>query len=58
MAELFSLGLNQLLWYFAGLEELKCYHNDDGIPDFEDADKACTIWRRFAKYFTINLKKN
>ncbi|XP_065212607.1 transient receptor potential protein-like [Planococcus citri] len=47
----FGCGLNQLLWYFAGLEEAKCYHNNDGIPDFEDADKACTIWRRFANLF-------
>lgn len=42
--------MNQLLWYYAGLEEMKCYHDGNDEPDFEEADKACTIWRRFAKY--------
>lgn len=46
----FGCGLNQLLWYYADLEKKKCYHffNTD-IPDFDNNEKACGIWRRFAK---------
>lgn len=46
----FKLGLNQLLWYYADLEKKKCYHlpNMD-MPDFDNNEKACGIWRRFAK---------
>lgn len=46
----FKLGLNQLLWYYADLEKQKCYHlpNMD-MPDFDNNEKACGIWRRFAK---------
>ncbi|XP_065223163.1 transient receptor potential protein-like [Planococcus citri] len=47
----FGCGMNQLLWYFAGLESDKCYHIDGLTPDFEHEDKACTIWRRFANLF-------
>lgn len=43
-------GLNQLLWYYADLEKQKCYHLHHDIPDFDNNEKACGIWRRFAKY--------
>lgn len=52
--------MNQLLWYFASLESDKCYHLDGQTPDFEHNDKACTIWRRFAKYvfsFSLNYRQ-
>lgn len=42
-------GLNQLLWYYSELEKNKCYHTPDGLPDFDNNDKACEIWRRYAK---------
>lgn len=42
-------GMNQLLWYYADLEKRKCYHRPDGLADFDNEDKACSIWRRFAK---------
>lgn len=45
----FGCGLNQLLWYYADLEKKKCYHFHADIPDFDNAEKACGIWRRFAK---------
>jgi transient receptor potential cation channel subfamily C member 4 len=45
----FGCGMNQLLWYYAELEMQKCYHLPNGLPDFDDQEKACTIWRRFAK---------
>lgn len=45
----FGCGLNQLLWYYADLEKDKCYHLPNGLPDFENNEKACAIWRRFAK---------
>ncbi|XP_030748042.1 transient receptor potential protein isoform X2 [Sitophilus oryzae] len=47
----FGCGLNQLLWYYAELEKNKCYHFQNGLPDFENNDKACTIWRRYANLF-------
>ncbi|KAG5869514.1 hypothetical protein JTB14_035111 [Gonioctena quinquepunctata] len=47
----FGCGLNQLLWYYAELEKQKCYHLPSGLPDFEGADKACSIWRRYANLF-------
>ncbi|XP_045478716.1 transient receptor potential protein [Harmonia axyridis] len=47
----FGCGLNQLLWYYAELEKDKCYHLPNGLPDFENQDKACTIWRRYANLF-------
>ncbi|KAK9870187.1 hypothetical protein WA026_006274 [Henosepilachna vigintioctopunctata] len=47
----FGCGLNQLLWYYAELEKDKCYHLPSGLPDFENNDKACTIWRRYANLF-------
>jgi transient receptor potential cation channel subfamily C len=45
----FGCGLNQLMWYYADLEKDKCYHLPSGLPDFENNEKACAIWRRFAK---------
>lgn len=42
-------GMNQLLWYYADLEKQKCYHLPSGLPDFDNNEKACSIWRRFAK---------
>lgn len=45
----FGCGLNQLLWYYAELEKNKCYHTPDGLPDFDMNEKACAIWRRYAK---------
>ncbi|XP_065082412.1 transient receptor potential protein-like [Ochlerotatus camptorhynchus] len=47
----FGCGLNQLLWYYAVLEKNKCYHLPSGLPDFENNEKACGIWRRFANLF-------
>ncbi|KAF7285045.1 hypothetical protein GWI33_012350 [Rhynchophorus ferrugineus] len=47
----FGCGLNQLLWYYAELEKNKCYHLHNGLPDFDNNDKACTIWRRYANLF-------
>ncbi|XP_055637159.1 transient receptor potential protein [Toxorhynchites rutilus septentrionalis] len=47
----FGCGLNQLLWYYAVLEKNKCYHLPSGLPDFDNNEKACTIWRRFANLF-------
>ena len=41
--------MNQLLWYYAELEMKKCYHLHPDLPDFDNNEKACTIWRRFAK---------
>lgn len=46
----FRAGLNQLLWYYADLESKKCYHNNSDVPDFDTEDKACSTWRRFAKF--------
>lgn len=43
-------GLNQLMWYYAELEKNKCYHSANGVPDFDNQERACTIWRRYAKY--------
>lgn len=45
----FGCGLNQLLWYYADLEKHKCYHIHPDVPDFDNQEKACGIWRRFAK---------
>nr|XP_023013242.1 transient receptor potential protein-like [Leptinotarsa decemlineata] len=47
----FGCGMNQLLWYYAELEKKKCFHLPNGLPDFEGADKACAIWRRYANLF-------
>uniref|UniRef100_A0A1A9WYZ7 Transient receptor ion channel domain-containing protein n=1 Tax=Glossina brevipalpis TaxID=37001 RepID=A0A1A9WYZ7_9MUSC len=47
----FGCGLNQLLWYYAELEKNKCYHLHPDVPDFDDQEKACTIWRRFSSLF-------
>ncbi|PNF21582.1 hypothetical protein B7P43_G12722 [Cryptotermes secundus] len=47
----FGCGMNQLLWYYADLEKRKCYHRPDGLADFDNEDKACSIWRRFANLF-------
>jgi Ion transport protein len=45
----FGCGMNQLLWYYADLEQAKCYHMDGVTADFDTQEKACTIWRRFSK---------
>ncbi|XP_041969078.1 transient receptor potential protein isoform X2 [Aricia agestis] len=47
----FGCGLNQLMWYYAELEQRKCYHLPNGLPDFDNQERACTIWRRFANLF-------
>nr|CAB02410.1 Trp protein [Calliphora vicina] len=47
----FGCGLNQLLWYYAELEKNKCYHLHPDVADFDDQEKACTIWRRFSNLF-------
>uniref|UniRef100_A0A1I8NT53 Transient receptor ion channel domain-containing protein n=1 Tax=Stomoxys calcitrans TaxID=35570 RepID=A0A1I8NT53_STOCA len=47
----FGCGLNQLLWYYAELEQRKCYHLHPDVADFDDQEKACTIWRRFSNLF-------
>lgn len=39
------------MWYYAELEKNKCYHLPSGLPDFDNNEKACGIWRRYAKYF-------
>lgn len=51
-------GLNQLLWYYADMEKNKCYHLPSGLPDFDNNDKACTIWRRYAKYVKQYIDNN
>lgn len=45
----FACGLNQLLWYFANLENQKCYSLPGGIADWDKEGDACMKWRRFAK---------
>ncbi|KAM3966006.1 transient receptor potential [Aphomia sociella] len=47
----FGCGLNQLMWYYAELEKNKCYHSPNGMPDFDNQERACTIWRRYANLF-------
>ncbi|EFN73452.1 Transient receptor potential protein [Camponotus floridanus] len=47
----FGCGMNQLMWYYADLEKRKCYHMSDEVPDFDNQEKACSIWRRFANLF-------
>ncbi|XP_044594213.1 transient receptor potential protein [Cotesia glomerata] len=47
----FGCGMNQLMWYYADLEKAKCYHRNPDIPDFDNEEKACSIWRRFANLF-------
>ncbi|XP_011500907.1 PREDICTED: transient receptor potential protein [Ceratosolen solmsi marchali] len=47
----FGCGMNQLLWYYADLEKNKCYHSPNGLPDFDNNEKACSTWRRFANLF-------
>ncbi|XP_014488485.1 PREDICTED: transient receptor potential protein-like isoform X2 [Dinoponera quadriceps] len=47
----FGCGMNQLMWYYADLEKMKCYHMSDELPDFDNQEKACSIWRRFANLF-------
>ncbi|CAL7952124.1 unnamed protein product [Xylocopa violacea] len=49
----FGCGMNQLMWYYADLEKQKCYHMKDfpDLPDFDNEEKACSIWRRFANLF-------
>ncbi|XP_026669371.1 transient receptor potential protein isoform X2 [Ceratina calcarata] len=49
----FGCGMNQLMWYYADLEKQKCYHMKEfpDYPDFDNQEKACSIWRRFANLF-------
>ncbi|KYN44525.1 Transient receptor potential protein [Trachymyrmex septentrionalis] len=47
----FGCGMNQLMWYYADLEKKKCYHISDELPDFDNQEKACSIWRRFTNLF-------
>ncbi|KAK0091387.1 hypothetical protein PV326_003301 [Microctonus aethiopoides] len=47
----FGCGMNQLMWYYADLEKAKCYHQFIDLPDFDNQEKACSIWRRFANLF-------
>ncbi|XP_044730932.1 transient receptor potential protein [Chrysoperla carnea] len=47
----FGCGLNQLLWYYANIEKNKCYHLPNGLPDYDQNEKACSIWRRYANLF-------
>ncbi|KZC10761.1 PREDICTED: transient receptor potential protein [Dufourea novaeangliae] len=49
----FGCGMNQLMWYYADLEKMKCYNIKDfpDLPNFDDQEKACSIWRRFANLF-------
>ncbi|XP_075234535.1 transient receptor potential [Lycorma delicatula] len=47
----FGCGLNQLLWYYSDLERAKCYHLPGGLPDFDNQDRACSVWRRFTNLF-------
>ncbi|XP_066978141.1 transient receptor potential protein isoform X2 [Macrobrachium rosenbergii] len=47
----FGCGLNQLMWYYAELEMNKCYHLPGGMPDYDNEEQACFIWRRFANLF-------
>ncbi|XP_043464170.1 transient receptor potential protein [Leptopilina heterotoma] len=47
----FGCGMNQLMWYYADLEKMKCYHAHNDIPDFDNQEKACATWRRFANLF-------
>jgi transient receptor potential cation channel subfamily C member 4 len=41
--------MNQLLWYYADLEKQKCYDKDPELSNWDEQDKACSTWRRFAK---------
>ena len=52
--------MNQLMWYYADLEKQKCYHMKDfpDLPDFDNQEKACSIWRRFAKYVKNCCRKD
>ncbi|XP_076618854.1 transient receptor potential [Colletes latitarsis] len=49
----FGCGMNQLMWYYADLEKMKCYSikGFPDLPDFDNQEKACSIWRRFANLF-------
>jgi transient receptor potential cation channel subfamily C member 4 len=51
----FGCGMNQLLWYYAELEMLRCHHPDPEIANFHDEEKACSIWRRFYKYIIFKF---
>ncbi|XP_063237595.1 transient receptor potential protein [Bacillus rossius redtenbacheri] len=47
----FGCGMNQLLWYYATLERHRCFHLPGGQPDYDNEEKACSIWRRFSNMF-------
>lgn len=47
--------MNQLMWYYAELEMHKCYSLPGGLPDVDNEDQACFIWRRWAKCVTFPI---
>ncbi|XP_050500315.1 transient receptor potential-gamma protein isoform X1 [Diabrotica virgifera virgifera] len=50
----FSCGLNQLLWYYADSEKLRCPQESGdkhGHNLTETDSNACSIWRRFSNLF-------
>ncbi|XP_063978910.1 transient-receptor-potential-like protein [Diachasmimorpha longicaudata] len=47
----FACGLNQLLWYFAELEQRKCYVGYGTDPDWDMASDPCLRWRTFSNLF-------
>ncbi|XP_065332028.1 transient receptor potential protein-like isoform X2 [Cloeon dipterum] len=47
----FGCGMNQLLWYYSDLDRQRCYAKDPEVSDWENEDKACSTWRRFANMF-------
>lgn len=46
----FACGLNQLLWYFAELEKVKCYSEMDN-SSWDPTSDSCLRWRRFSSLF-------
>ncbi|XP_057320234.1 transient-receptor-potential-like protein isoform X1 [Microplitis mediator] len=46
----FACGLNQLLWYFAELEKIKCYSEMDN-SSWDPTSDSCLRWRRFSSLF-------
>ncbi|XP_011298063.1 transient-receptor-potential-like protein [Fopius arisanus] len=47
----FACGLNQLLWYFAELEQRKCYVGYGTDPEWDAASDPCLRWRTFSNLF-------
>ncbi|CAG0889821.1 unnamed protein product [Cyprideis torosa] len=46
----FGCGVHQLLWYYAATDKELCYHGGN-IPDRNNEEFSCTVWRRFANLF-------